>query len=265
MFSCSQILCHIQRPRSLTYTKKALSFRHFTIAAFPADHKGGIITPACLSIETAETGRERRTNNKKEHDRAFTKFLEAGIFGIHDAVADCRNVDIGVIPHLPILVRQPVLPGPLLGLLEELVIFRHCEQTDSLLLPIQCHMGVRHTHPSPYSLRPQGLRSNPPRHQTPTTSPPTLLLLHHHHFPPTYPPSYLSLSGTFTPPLAAQKNTHRDNHKLHLQLPPDLAITSSLPDRQITAPANTHLPEMAAKKPDVDRPSRDETRGDEMR
>ena len=56
----------------------------------------------------------------------LTKLAEAGVLGVGDGVADRGEVDVGVVPHLPVLVLQPLVPRQLLRLLEELLVLgRH--------------------------------------------------------------------------------------------------------------------------------------------
>lgn len=62
----------------------------------------------------------------REGDRRgeLTELPEAGVLGIGDGVAHGSEVDVGVVPHLPVFVEEPLLPGELLRLLQELLVLR---------------------------------------------------------------------------------------------------------------------------------------------
>jgi hypothetical protein len=59
----------------------------------------------------------------------LTKLAEAGVLGVGDGVTESGEIDVSVIPHLPILMMQPLIPGPLLRLLEELLVLRRHGQS----------------------------------------------------------------------------------------------------------------------------------------
>jgi hypothetical protein len=63
--------------------------------------------------------------DREEGQGAYlTKLAEAGVLGVGDGVTEGGEIDVGVIPHLPILMMQPLIPRPLLRLLEELLVLR---------------------------------------------------------------------------------------------------------------------------------------------
>lgn len=54
----------------------------------------------------------------------LTELAEAGVLGVGDRVAEGGEIDVRVIPHLPVLMLQPLVPRQLLRLLEELLVLR---------------------------------------------------------------------------------------------------------------------------------------------
>lgn len=54
----------------------------------------------------------------------LTEFAKARVLGVSDGVADGRQVDVGLVPNLPVLVEKTILPWQLLRLPQQLLFLR---------------------------------------------------------------------------------------------------------------------------------------------
>lgn len=83
----------------------------------------------------------------------LTELAEAGVLGVGDGVAEGGEVDVGVAPHLPALVPEPLVPRQPLRLHEEPLVLRRHGRPRPARLRLRLHPMERAVHHSATPLR----------------------------------------------------------------------------------------------------------------
>jgi len=101
--------------------------KHWTSDLAPK--KTPFISPKGMHESRKVQIRTRNGADREAHGGCLTELAEAGVLGVGDRVAERGEVDVRVIPHLPVLMLQPLVPRQLLRLLEELLVLRRHGRT----------------------------------------------------------------------------------------------------------------------------------------
>ncbi|RRT72742.1 hypothetical protein B296_00027362 [Ensete ventricosum] len=113
-------------PRSPTGRRGSASspreeMRRRLVSSFPHGKTRSRFVPGRGDARQRPDGKE---TNRIETGSVLTELSEARILRIGDRVTDRGQIDVGVVPHLPVLVEEPLIPRQLLRILEQLLVLR---------------------------------------------------------------------------------------------------------------------------------------------